>query len=65
MKIKVKYQDSETNKTRNQIWDLEDDMGITKEEWFKMSPEKKEELLIETIENQKQFWDVVTYTSKN
>ena len=59
MTIKVKYEASETS--ISELFTLED-FNLTKEEWDQMSDDKKNELLMEMVENNQPYWVVESFT---
>lgn len=61
MKITVKYGVSQSR--TNATWDLED-LGLSVEEWNEMSKDKKEEILMEMMENDQPYWMVETFEEK-
>lgn len=63
MKVKVKYEASETQ--RNDTFDVEQDFGFTIEQWNKMSDEKKREILMEAVEHEPPYWSVDIFEEKN
>ena len=57
MKVKAKYEVSETSKT--DTWDVED-LGYSPEEWSELSEDAKNKVLIDAIVEQP-YWCVASY----
>lgn len=56
MKVKVKYEASETQRT--DTFDVEQDFGLTIEQWNEMTDDSKRELLMDSVEHEPPYWAV-------
>lgn len=60
MKVSVRYDASETQ--RQDTFDIENDFGITVEQWNDYSEDAKREMLMDAVEQNHIYWMVDTFT---